>query len=70
MSDSKLYAIELGEENGPLVPMLRLVRCKECRHAYGPTDARGRRLLCDLHVFHVGPDDFRTRGEEREDEDD
>jgi hypothetical protein len=33
MSDSKLYFIELGEDNGPLVPMLRLTRCKECVHS-------------------------------------
>lgn len=44
MSDSKLYVIELGEPIGPLVPMERLTRCKECRHAYEHHDARGRWL--------------------------
>lgn len=33
MSDSKLYVIELVEDNGPLVPMFRLTRCKECMHS-------------------------------------
>lgn len=31
MSDSKLYVIELGEDNGPLVPMLRLAEKEDAR---------------------------------------
>ena len=64
MSDSKLYVIELGEDNGPLVPMFRLVRCKECRHMYEHADARGRWLLCNLQLYdEVKPEDFCSRGE-------
>lgn len=33
MSDSELYVIELGEPIGPLVPMERLTRCKDCAHS-------------------------------------
>lgn len=70
MSDSKLYVIELGEDNGPLIPMLRLTRCKECRYANEPLDARGRWLVCDMGSGEsVGPDDFCSFGEPMEDGD-
>ena len=68
MSDKRLYVIELDEDNGPLVPMHRLVSCKECRHAYEHHDARGRWLLCGLQLYdEVKPEDFCSRGEKRED---
>ena len=64
MSDSELYVIEIGEHIGPLVPMERLTRCKECRHAYEHHDARGRWLLCGLQLYdEVKPEDFCSRGE-------
>ena len=67
MSDSKLYVIELGEPIGPLVPMERLIRCKECRHAYEHHDARGRWLLCGLQLYdEVKPEDFCSRGETKD----
>lgn len=68
MSYSKLYAIKLGEPIGPLVPMERLTRCKECRHAYEHNDARGRWLMCEMSTLpEVKPNDFCVWGETEED---
>jgi hypothetical protein len=62
MSDTKPYVIELDEPIGPLVPMLRLVRCKECRFY----DARHCDCVSDCRR-EVEPDGFCAWGETEED---
>lgn len=53
-----------------ITAMFRLVRCKECRYACEPLDARGRWLVCDMGSGKsVGPDDFCSFGEPMEDGD-
>lgn len=64
MSDTKLYIIELGEPIGPLVPMLRLVRCKECRFY----DARHCDCVSDCCRREVEPDGFCAWGETAEED--
>jgi hypothetical protein len=64
MSDTKLYIIELGEPIGPLVPMLRLVRCKECRFY----DARHCDCVSDCCRREVEPDGLCAWGETAEED--
>lgn len=58
----------MGEDNGPLVPMLRLVRCKECAcMRKNPFVECG--CTCKAFGFTIpDPDGFCAWGEKREDE--
>lgn len=68
MSDSKLYVIELGADNGPLVPMLRLVRCKECVWGKAVEQVGCVRFQDRGSDGPKDPDGFCAWGEEKKDE--
>lgn len=69
MSDSKLYAIELGEPIGPLVPMFRLTRCNECAHS--KVNQVDGWLACERFGMPLpSGDGFCAWGETEEDYDD
>lgn len=64
MSDSELY-VEL-DEDGSLLQMHKIVRCKDCahhdEHGYMPG-----RVTCRMHSGIWGKDDFCSKAKKRED---